>query len=149
VIVAQPYCCPASGASCVAADGAYRCRSTSSSSSAASELRNVSPWYALLSLIIPIACIGTCCYMCLKKPSEQPARGATYSYAAFPQYPGQQPIAHDARGQPMFAAAPPRSNRGYGMRRVLSHTGLSRPPIAPRFRFPIASAAFQLQLTRL
>ena len=105
--------------------------STRERASAGGEVRRVSPWYALFSLLIPFACLAMCCYACFRRPS-QPPPPAPY-YAAATQ---QGPYHTQTGGYPV-----PQRQQGYGASN-LAGAGASAysappPPLNPP---PIPSA---------
>lgn len=76
IVAGTPFCCPTSrssygSAKCLRADDVFRCQPAGDASSRGGQ-RKVSPWYALFSLLVPIACLGMCCYAIFKRPSAPP-----------------------------------------------------------------------------
>jgi hypothetical protein len=83
VLGGRPFCCPTAAstygaATCYRANDVFRCR-REGAPSAGGEVRRVSPWYALFSLLIPFACLAMCCYACFRRPSQPPPPAPYYA----------------------------------------------------------------------
>ena len=107
VLGGRPFCCPTAAstygaATCYRANDVFRCR-REGAPSAGGEVRRVSPWYALFSLLIPFACLAMCCYACFRRPSQPPPPAPYYAATQ------QGPYHTQTGGYPV-----PQQQQGYG-----------------------------------
>jgi hypothetical protein len=134
VIDGRSFCCPNAASSfgeaqCYQPDAtSFRCRAAGSSESRHRPFHRPSPWYALFSLLIPIALLAACCVMCFRKPQQQqpnPVVQPYYNQSAQPRgaaygYPVSQPHYQSYQNQPQGG--------GYGASNLAGAGTSPRPP---------------------
>ena len=140
VIDDRSFCCPSATSpfgdgQCYRPDAStFRCRAAGTSTSRDGGDRP-SPWYALFSLLIPVALLAACCMACFRKPrTQQPMPVGQQYYGQGAQPPGA------VYGYPTTGQTYHQSGGGYGASNLAS-AGAS-PPTA--FRPPLPTTPAQV-----
>ena len=127
VIDDRSFCCPTAASSfgegqCYQPDeSTFRCRAAGTSRDGSDR---PSPWYALFTLLIPVALLAACCIMCFRKPRMQQPMPVGQQYYGQGAPPPGAVYGYPATGQPY------QSGGGYGASN-LAGAGASPPTALP------------------
>ena len=128
VVDGRSFCCPTAASSfgegqCYRPDAStFRCRAAGTSRDGDDR---PSPWYALFSLLIPVALLAACCMACFRKPRTQQPMPVGQQYYGQGAPPPGTAYGYPTTGQPYY-----QNQTGYGASN-LAGAGASPPPVPP------------------
>ena len=130
VVDGRSFCCPTAASSfgegqCYRPDAStFRCRAAGTSRGGDNR---PSPWYALFSLLIPVALLAACCMACFRKPRTQQPMPVGQQYYGQGAPPPGTAYGYPTTGQPYYQN---QTGGGYGASN-LAGAGAFPPPVPP------------------